>query len=236
MRNLAEDLGGRPDGPLPARRQQGRPPRRHDRRRFRRDVPPCHPRRLEGGAAQAGDLRTHGAATPSVGDRSHGVALHPGPASAEHHNATMGCLREAGFPFREAVHAYNLLDSYTYGFALQEKTIPFETSGRVRRDGTSHGRRAGGLSIRTWRRSLRSSATRGVTTTRKSSSSAWSSSSTDSATRFVIVCAHGDRRVPYCRRRSLTLRSSAVFTKTWRSIPRSCAVDPARPCDSSSAE
>jgi len=53
--------------------------------------------------------------------------MHPGPASAVHHNATMGCLREAGFPFREAVHAYNLLDSYTYGFALQERTIPFET-------------------------------------------------------------------------------------------------------------
>jgi AcrR family transcriptional regulator len=53
--------------------------------------------------------------------------LHPGPASAAHHNATMGCLREAGFPFREAVHAYNLLDSYTYGFALQEKYIPFDT-------------------------------------------------------------------------------------------------------------
>jgi AcrR family transcriptional regulator len=53
--------------------------------------------------------------------------MHPGPASAAHHNATMGCLREAGFGFREAVHAYNLLDSYTYGFALQEQTIPFET-------------------------------------------------------------------------------------------------------------
>ncbi len=53
--------------------------------------------------------------------------MHPGPASAAHHNATMGCLREAGFPFREAVHAYNLLDAYTYGFALQEQTIPFET-------------------------------------------------------------------------------------------------------------
>ena len=53
--------------------------------------------------------------------------LHPGAASAVHHNATMGCLREAGFEFWNAVHAYNLLDSYTYGFALQEKTIPFET-------------------------------------------------------------------------------------------------------------
>ena len=51
----------------------------------------------------------------------------PGPASAIHHNATMGCLREAGFAFRDAVHAYNVLDAYTYGFALQEQTIPFET-------------------------------------------------------------------------------------------------------------
>ena len=53
--------------------------------------------------------------------------LSPGPASAEHHNATMGCLREAGFSFKDAVHAYSVLDSYTYGFLLQEKTIPFET-------------------------------------------------------------------------------------------------------------
>ena len=53
--------------------------------------------------------------------------MNPGLASAVHHNATMGCLREAGFPFKDAVHAYSLLDSYTYGFALQEKTVPFET-------------------------------------------------------------------------------------------------------------
>lgn len=53
--------------------------------------------------------------------------MNPGPASAVHHNATMGCLREAGLPFRDAVHGYSVLDSYTYGFALQEKTIPFES-------------------------------------------------------------------------------------------------------------
>ena len=53
--------------------------------------------------------------------------MNPGPASAGHHNAMLGCLREAGFPFRDAVHAYNVLDAYTYGFALQEKTLPFET-------------------------------------------------------------------------------------------------------------
>ena len=53
---------------------------------------------------------------------------HPGPANARYHNAFMGCLREAGFPFREAVHAYNAVQSYTYGFALQEKYMSFETA------------------------------------------------------------------------------------------------------------
>ena len=53
--------------------------------------------------------------------------MNPGPASAQHHNATLGCLREAGFPFRDAVHAYSVLDGYTYGFTLQEKTSPFQT-------------------------------------------------------------------------------------------------------------
>jgi AcrR family transcriptional regulator len=52
----------------------------------------------------------------------------PGPANLRHHNATMACLRrEANLPFRMAVHAYSIMDSYIYGFALQEKTLPFET-------------------------------------------------------------------------------------------------------------
>jgi AcrR family transcriptional regulator len=52
----------------------------------------------------------------------------PGPANLRHHNATMGCLREeAGLPFRMAVHAYSVMDSYIYGYALQEKTLPFKT-------------------------------------------------------------------------------------------------------------
>jgi AcrR family transcriptional regulator len=50
----------------------------------------------------------------------------PGPASIRHHNATMGCLREqAGLSFPMAVHAYSVMDSYIYGFALQETTLPF---------------------------------------------------------------------------------------------------------------
>lgn len=52
----------------------------------------------------------------------------PGPANLRHHNAVMGCLREVGFAFKMAVHAYSALNSYTYGFALQEKSSPFETA------------------------------------------------------------------------------------------------------------
>ena len=51
----------------------------------------------------------------------------PGPANLRHHNSVMACLREAGFSFKMAVHAYNALDSYTYGVALQEKSLLFET-------------------------------------------------------------------------------------------------------------
>jgi AcrR family transcriptional regulator len=49
----------------------------------------------------------------------------PGPANLAEHNATMACLREeAGLPFRMAVHAYSIMDSYIYGFALQEESLP----------------------------------------------------------------------------------------------------------------
>lgn len=53
--------------------------------------------------------------------------MRPGPASLRNHDAVMGCLREAGFSFRDAVHAYSVMDAYIYGFALQERGLPFET-------------------------------------------------------------------------------------------------------------
>jgi AcrR family transcriptional regulator len=52
---------------------------------------------------------------------------HPGPANLRNHNAVMGCLREAGFPFEMAIHAYSVQDAYIYGFALQERDLGFET-------------------------------------------------------------------------------------------------------------
>ena len=53
--------------------------------------------------------------------------VRPGPTDLRHHNAVFACLREAGFSFQTAVHTYSALDSYIYGFALQEKTFPFTT-------------------------------------------------------------------------------------------------------------
>jgi AcrR family transcriptional regulator len=53
--------------------------------------------------------------------------MNPGPANLRHHNAIMGCLRQAGFSFEMAVHASSVQDAYIYGFALQEKGLPFET-------------------------------------------------------------------------------------------------------------
>jgi len=49
----------------------------------------------------------------------------PGPATLWHHNAVIGCLRAEGFSVRMAAHAFSAIDSYIYGFALQEATLPF---------------------------------------------------------------------------------------------------------------
>jgi AcrR family transcriptional regulator len=50
----------------------------------------------------------------------------PGPATLRHHDAVIGTLRGAGFSVEMTAHAYALLDSYIYGFALQEASLPFE--------------------------------------------------------------------------------------------------------------
>jgi hypothetical protein len=50
----------------------------------------------------------------------------PGPATLRHHDAVIGTLRRAGFSVEMTAHAYVLLDSYVYGFALQEAAMPFQ--------------------------------------------------------------------------------------------------------------
>lgn len=52
----------------------------------------------------------------------------PGPATLRHHDAVIGCLRHAGFSIEMAAHAFSVLDSYIYGFVLQEVNLPFNTT------------------------------------------------------------------------------------------------------------
>ena len=51
----------------------------------------------------------------------------PGLATLAHHDAVLGCLLRAGFSMSLTAHAYSLIDSYIYGFALQELQLPFDT-------------------------------------------------------------------------------------------------------------
>ncbi len=55
----------------------------------------------------------------------------PGQANLRHHDAVIGSLRAAGFSIEMAAHAYSLLDSYTFGFAMTHMNLPFETSEEV---------------------------------------------------------------------------------------------------------
>ena len=51
----------------------------------------------------------------------------PGPATLQHHDAVIGCLRRAGFTVALTAHAFSAIDSYVYGFAMQELGLPFHT-------------------------------------------------------------------------------------------------------------
>jgi AcrR family transcriptional regulator len=52
----------------------------------------------------------------------------PGPATLRHHDAVIGCCRKAGFSIVMSAHAFSVLDSYIYGFVLQEINLPFNSS------------------------------------------------------------------------------------------------------------
>ena len=52
----------------------------------------------------------------------------PGPASLRLHDAVLGCLREGGFSIEMTIQAYSVQDAYIYGFALQEKSLPFDNA------------------------------------------------------------------------------------------------------------
>lgn len=65
-------------------------------------------------------LVDHRWATPLMESR-----VNPGPAVLGHHEAVLVVLLGAGFDSASATRAYNLLDSYIYGFAIQQVNLPF---------------------------------------------------------------------------------------------------------------
>jgi len=54
--------------------------------------------------------------------------MNPGPASIRIREAILACLREAGFSIEMTIQAYSVQDAYIYGFALQERSLPFESA------------------------------------------------------------------------------------------------------------
>ena len=49
----------------------------------------------------------------------------PGPETLGHHDAVIACFRRGGLSIGLTAHAYAVVDSYIYGFALQEANLPF---------------------------------------------------------------------------------------------------------------
>ena len=51
----------------------------------------------------------------------------PSPTRSRYAEAVIGSLRQAGFSIEMAIHAFFTLDSYIYGFAVQEQNLPSGT-------------------------------------------------------------------------------------------------------------
>lgn len=71
-------------------------------------------------------LGRHPWATPLMESRTS-----PGFATLRHHDAVLGCFRRGGFSVPMTAHAYAVLDSFIYGFALQEANLPFGGSDEI---------------------------------------------------------------------------------------------------------
>lgn len=54
--------------------------------------------------------------------------INTGPKNLRYIDATLGCLREAGFSYEMADHTWNAIDNHIYGFTLQELNFPIESS------------------------------------------------------------------------------------------------------------
>ena len=64
-------------------------------------------------------LRRHPWAPPLMESRPN-----PGPATLRHHDAMLATLRRGGLSWELTAHGYAVLDSFVYGFALEEANLP----------------------------------------------------------------------------------------------------------------
>ena len=70
-------------------------------------------------------LKRHPWAVPMMQSRAT-----PGPSTLGHLDALIGMLRGAGFSVVLTAHALSVVDAYVYGFAMQEKALPFDDEER----------------------------------------------------------------------------------------------------------
>ncbi len=56
-----------------------------------------------------------------------------GPAALRYIDAVLGVLRQAGFSAATAVRVFSVLDSYAYGFCIQEKSLPSGSAAEIRK-------------------------------------------------------------------------------------------------------
>jgi AcrR family transcriptional regulator len=70
-------------------------------------------------------LRRHPWAVPLMQSRTN-----PGPSTLGHLDALIGILRRAGFSVALTAHALSAIDAYVYGFAMQERALPFDSEER----------------------------------------------------------------------------------------------------------
>jgi AcrR family transcriptional regulator len=64
-------------------------------------------------------LRRHPWAPPLMESRPS-----PGPAVLRHHDAMLSTLRRGGLSWELTAHGYAIIDSFVYGFALEEANLP----------------------------------------------------------------------------------------------------------------
>jgi len=70
-------------------------------------------------------LKRHPWALPLMQSRTN-----PGPSTLSNLDSLIGVLRGAGFSIVLTAHALSVIDAYIYGFAIQEKALPFDTEER----------------------------------------------------------------------------------------------------------